>query len=62
MKFEIFKDRSKQWRFNLVADNGKVVATSESYKSKYGMKKGIACIKKGSKKAKILNLITGELE
>ena len=39
-KFKIFEDKRGEWRFNLIADNGKVIATSEGYKLKTGAEKG----------------------
>lgn len=35
MKFEIYKDRKKEWRWRLKARNGKIIAVSgEGYKRK----------------------------
>jgi len=45
MKFKIFKDKRREWRFNGVARNGKVICTSEGYKSKQSAIKGINCIR-----------------
>ena len=33
-KFEVFKDKSGEWRFRLKARNNKIIATSEGYTSK----------------------------
>ncbi len=33
-RFEVFKDKKKQWRFRLRARNGKIIAASEAYASK----------------------------
>ncbi len=33
-RFELFKDRKKQWRFRLRARNGKIIASSEAYVSR----------------------------
>lgn len=38
MIFEIFKDRSKQFRFRIKSRNGKTIAQSEGYRSKRGVK------------------------
>lgn len=54
MKFEIFKDKAGEWRFNLLANNWKVVCSSEGYTSKRNALNGIRCIAKGAKKAKII--------
>jgi uncharacterized protein YegP (UPF0339 family) len=32
-KFEVFEDKIGEWRFRLKANNGKIVAVSESYPS-----------------------------
>jgi uncharacterized protein YegP (UPF0339 family) len=37
MKFVVKKASNGEFRFNLVASNGQVVATSESYKRKTGL-------------------------
>lgn len=33
-KFVIFQDKKKEWRFNLKARNGRVIAVSEGYKKR----------------------------
>jgi len=48
-KFVIKKDRGGQYMFNLVANNGRVVLTSERYKSKSSALNGIKSIKKHAK-------------
>ena len=53
-KFIVSKDRVGQWRFKLVADNGKVVAVSESYKQKQSALNGINCIARVSEYAEIV--------
>ena len=47
-KFEIKKDNSGQFRFNLKAGNGQVILTSQTYASKDGCKNGIESVKKNS--------------
>ena len=47
-KFVIKKDKSGQYRFNLKAGNGEIIATSESYTSKAGCKNGIESVKKNA--------------
>jgi len=44
-KFVVKKDRKKQYRFRLIADNGKVIAVSEGYKTKTGCLRGIRSVK-----------------
>jgi uncharacterized protein YegP (UPF0339 family) len=55
-KFTIFKDKKNQFRFNLKAANGEIIATgSESYPDKNSAKKGIASIKKSAPDAEIVD-------
>ena len=46
MKFQLYKDQSGQWRWRLLAQNGKIVATSgESYINKSDCLHGIDLVK-----------------
>ncbi|MBN2879739.1 MAG: YegP family protein [Clostridia bacterium] len=54
-KFIIKKDKSGQYRFNLKAGNGEIIATSESYTSKAGCKNGIESVKKNAPVAEIVD-------
>lgn len=47
-KFEIKKDKSDQFRFNLKASNGQVILSSEAYKTKASCENGIASVKTNS--------------
>ncbi|MDL5512237.1 YegP family protein [Arenibacter sp. M-2] len=47
-KFEIKKDKSDQFRFNLKASNGQVILSSEAYKTKASCENGIASVKANS--------------
>ncbi|WP_411031068.1 YegP family protein [Spongiimicrobium sp. 3-5] len=47
-KFEIKKDKSGQFRFNLKASNGQVILSSEAYTTKTACENGIASVKKNS--------------
>lgn len=41
-KFEIYRDKAGEWRWRLIARNGKIVADSgEGYKRSGGAKRGI---------------------
>ena len=51
-KFVVKKDRGGQFMFNLVANNGRIVLTSERYKSKASAINGIKSVKKHAKAAK----------
>jgi uncharacterized protein YegP (UPF0339 family) len=44
-KFELFTDKGGQWRFNLKASNGQVIASSEGYASKASALNGIESVK-----------------
>lgn len=53
MKFMVKKTSNGEFRFNLVASNGQVVATSESYKQKASAMNTIASIQKSAGDAKV---------
>lgn len=53
-KFELFKDKIGEWRFNFIARNGKVVCSSEGYKTKQGALNGIYCIQDNAELARIV--------
>lgn len=50
-KFELKKTSDGQFRFNLKASNGQVIATSESYKTKAAALNGIESVKKNAPEA-----------
>ena len=52
-KFTVYKDKAGQFRFNLKAANGEIIATGESYPDKKSVLKGIASITKNAPVAKI---------
>ena len=54
-KFTIFKDKKGEFRFRLLATNGEVIATGESYPDKASVKKGIASIAKNAPLAAIVD-------
>ena len=47
-KFEIKKDKSGQFRFNLKASNGQIILGSESYTTKVACDNGISSVRKNS--------------
>lgn len=47
-KFELKKTSNGQFRFNLKASNGQVIATSESYKTKAAALNGIESVRKNA--------------
>ena len=52
-KFEIYTDKSGQFRFRLKAKNGEIIATSENYKAKASCLNGIESVRKNVVDAKI---------
>jgi uncharacterized protein YegP (UPF0339 family) len=58
-KFVITKNKKGQYHFNLMAANGKIIASSEMYPDKQSASKGIASIIKNAPTAKIVDE-TGE--
>lgn len=55
-KFEIFEDKSGEYRFRLLAPNGKIIATSEGYSTKSNCKDGINNVKEYAPVAQIKDL------
>jgi hypothetical protein len=47
-KFVIKKGTTGKYHFNLIATNGQVIATSESYESKASVLKGIESVKRNA--------------
>jgi uncharacterized protein YegP (UPF0339 family) len=55
-KFTLYKDKANQFRFNLKAANGEIIAAgSESYPDKKSALKGIASIQKNAPTAQIVD-------
>lgn len=55
-KFELYKDKGGQYRFNLKAGNGEVIASSEGYASKASAKNGIESVKANAPGAEVVEL------
>ena len=55
-KFELYVDKGGEYRFNLKASNGEVIASSEGYKSKASAVNGIESVKKNAATAEIVDL------
>jgi len=47
-KFELYTDKSGEFRFRLKAKNGEIIAVSEGYKTKENCENGIASVKKNA--------------
>jgi uncharacterized protein len=53
-KFELYQDKSGEYRFRLKAGNGEIIATSsESYKTKASALNGIDSIKQNAAEANV---------
>ena len=53
-KFELYKDKSEQFRFRLKARNGEIIVVGEAYTTKANCKNGINSIMKNVVDAKIV--------
>ena len=53
-KFEIYKDKTEQFRFRLKAKNGEIIATSEAYTTKANCKNGVKSVMKNAEGAKVI--------
>ena len=45
-KYELFTDSASEFRFNLKAANGEIIAVSESYETKQGVLKGVEAVQR----------------
>ncbi|WP_404434402.1 YegP family protein [Microbacterium lacus] len=55
-KFELWVDKGGDYRFNLLAGNGQVIASSQGYSSKSGALNGIESIKTNAPGAEIIEV------
>lgn len=55
-KFELYKDKSDHWRWNLKSGNGEIIAVSEGYTSKQAAKTGIKSVRRNSLFAKLIEV------
>jgi len=53
-KFELWVDKSGEYRFNLKATNGQVIATSEGYSSRASALKGIESVRNNAPGAAVV--------
>lgn len=53
-KFEIYKDKSGEFRFRLKASNGQIIAVGEGYKAMDSCKNGIESVKKNAPDAEVM--------
>ena len=52
-KFEMYEDKSGQFRFRLKARNGQIIAVSEGYAAKAGCLNGIDSVKRNAPDAEV---------
>lgn len=55
-KFELYTDKSGEYRFRLKASNGEVIAISEGYSSKAGALSGIESVQRNAPDADIVEV------
>jgi uncharacterized protein YegP (UPF0339 family) len=55
-KFEVYADKSGQFRFRLKAGNGEVVANSEPYVSRSNAHQGAAAVQRAADGAEIVDV------
>jgi uncharacterized protein YegP (UPF0339 family) len=58
-KFVLKKDKAGQFRFNLVASNGEIIATSESYTSKSAALNGVDSVRRNAGEAELVDETAG---
>jgi uncharacterized protein YegP (UPF0339 family) len=54
-KFVVYHDKSKKFRFRLIASNGEIIAVGEAYESKASCLNGIKSIQKNAPTAPIVD-------
>jgi uncharacterized protein len=55
-KFELYTDKSGQYRFRLKAGNGEIIASSEAYASKSGAQNGIESVRNNAPDAPVVEV------
>ena len=55
-KFELWVDKGGDWRFNLKASNGQVIATSQGYASRASAVNGIESVRTNAPDAEIVEI------
>ena len=55
-KYELYTDKSGEYRFRLKAVNGEIILASEGYKSKAGAKNGIESVSKNAPSSEIIDI------
>lgn len=52
--FELYTDKSGEYRFTLKASNGEVIASSEGYSSKAGALAGVESVRRNAADAEVV--------
>ncbi|APV44158.1 Uncharacterized conserved protein YegP, UPF0339 family [Dehalogenimonas formicexedens] len=60
-KFQVYKDKSGEYRFRLIAGNGRIIAVSEGYETEPSAMAGIEAVREYSSKANVW-FLAGEVE
>ncbi|WP_091035387.1 YegP family protein [Microbacterium oxydans] len=55
-KFELYTDKSGEYRFRLKAGNGEVIATGEGYSSKSAALNGIDAVRRNAADAEVVEV------
>lgn len=55
-KFEVYEDKSGQYRFRLKAANGEIIAVGEAYTTKAACMNGIESVKKNAPTAAVVEV------
>lgn len=55
-KFELYEDKSGDYRFRLKAGNGEVIATGQGYASKAGALNGIDSVRRNAADAEVIEV------
>lgn len=55
-KFELYTDKSGEYRFRLKAGNGEVIATGQGYSSKSGAMNGIDSVRRNAADAEVVEI------
>ncbi|BDZ39407.1 YegP family protein [Microbacterium suwonense] len=55
-RFELYEDKSGDWRFRLKAGNGEIIATGQGYASKSGAVNGIDSVRRNAADAEVVEV------
>lgn len=47
-RFKIFQDVAGEWRWHLLASNGRIVAQGESYRSRRDARRGVEAVRRAA--------------